>query len=162
MILNTRHFGEITINDETIIHFENGILGFFELKRFVIIQSEDCEDLKSENNAFCWLQCLDDSDITFVLMNALNAIKDYNPTIEQKDVSDLGEFDENGFLIYNIVKIPENIKEMTVNLKAPVVINSKTLKGKQVVLESDEYSIRHAVFGGKEEGGSTQSACSNS
>jgi flagellar assembly factor FliW len=71
---------------------------------------------------------------------------DYNPLVEPDEVSELGELGDAALEIYNITVIPEEIKQMRVNLKAPIVINPVTMKGKQIIVSNDEYNVRHYIF----------------
>ncbi len=138
MKLQTKNFGEIEINENEIISFESGIPGFEEKKRFTLITNSD-------NPSFCWLQSLDDSNLAFVLLDVGSVMPEYNPQIEITNISDLGEVNNN-LLIYNIVVIPEKVEEMTVNLKAPIIINADSRKGKQVIVSNDEYAVKHYIF----------------
>ncbi len=138
MNLQTRHFGEITVSDDTIITFDSGLPGFDTMTKFTLLTN-------SENPAFCWLQSIDDGDLAFVLFDVGSIMKEYDPKIDVNSVSELGKI-ENNLLIYNIVVVPENAEEMTVNLKAPIVINTDTKKGKQVIVNNDDYQIKHYIF----------------
>ncbi len=141
MKLNTRQFGEIEVDDATIITFKSGLPGFQDLKRFTIIKMDDNND-----GTFCWLQSVDNGDVTFVLMDVFEVIEGYNPLVETEHLAELGEFDENNLLVLNIVNVRDNVKNMTVNLKAPIVINTKTLLGCQIIVNNEEYSVKHRVF----------------
>lgn len=141
MKIATRQLGELEVHNDGIIEFENGLPGFLKLRRWAVIKPN------GQNQVFSYLQSIDDTDISFVLMDAAEVIPDYNPLVDSEFLNDLGNFKDDGLLVYNIANIPENIKEMTVNLKAPVVINMNTQKGKQVIANNEDYSIRHKVFG---------------
>ncbi len=142
MKLDTRYFGELEIDDNTIITFINGIPGFSELRRFVLLHDD------AEGNAnFSWLQCVDDTSIAFVLLDFFSIDPGYNPLVDDEQTQQLGDISENSLLILNIVNIPGDVKEMTVNLKAPVIINTKTLLGVQVIVNNEDYAVKHKVFG---------------
>ncbi|HQD50404.1 MAG TPA: flagellar assembly protein FliW [Defluviitaleaceae bacterium] len=141
MILNTKHFGQIEIEEDKILTFEEGIPGFPDHKKYVLIFDEE-----DENSPFCWLQSLDDENIAFALLNPVKIYENYSPKVDDELIKCLGEFNENSLAIYCIVVIPEDYKKMTVNLKAPIVINTLTKKGMQVIAENEEYEIRHSVF----------------
>ncbi|MCL2611569.1 MAG: flagellar assembly protein FliW [Defluviitaleaceae bacterium] len=131
-------FGELEINDETIITFKGGIPGFSE-EKYVIIEDE-------ENKVFFWLQAIDNPIVALPLINASFFVKGYSPSINAELFSETKEED---LVIYNIVTVPENIKEMTANLKGPIVIDTKARYGMQVVAEGD-FQVKHKLF--KEEG----------
>lgn len=145
MKLDTKHFGEIDIEESKIIEFKEGIPGFSDLNRFVLL-AEPSEKTDADGGLFYWLQSVDDSSIAFVMVNMVKYMPDYNPLVEADQIAGLGEFDPNKFLFYNIAVLPEDIKEATVNLKAPVVINDETKQGKQVICTNEEYTVRHFMF----------------
>lgn len=139
MLLNTKHFGEIEYDKKSVIVFDEGIPGFDE-KEFIML-ADNPDDL------FCWLQSVEDGDIAFVLMDVKQIMPDYNPKIEPEVLDELKSGDEEADLsYYNITVVPDDLKDMRVNLKAPVIINNKTCRGKQAVASNEEYSLRHYIF----------------
>lgn len=140
MKLKTKFFGEILIDKEKIIMFEDGIPGFENLKKFLFMTDS------KENSPICWLQSIDEIDIVFTMVDFLSIVPEYKPIVEINQVESLGEFELDDLLIYNIMVIPEDIKKATVNLKAPIVINYKNKKGKQLILNNDEYEIKHFIY----------------
>jgi len=137
MKLNTKHFGEIEIDESSILTFEDGLPGFPDDRQFTIIENEE---------PFCWLQSVTDGDNAFILVDALKIMPDYNPQVDSSELSPLGDYNPTDFLILNIVVLPENVRDMTVNLMAPVVINTVEKKGRQVVAKNENYGVRHYVF----------------
>lgn len=144
MILTTKHFGNIDIDETKLLTFEKGILGFENLTQFALLHDEALSP--EEESVFYWLQSVEDESIAFVLVNMVSLLPDYNPIVAKSEIDALGEYNEDTFTFYNIATIPENIKDMTVNLKAPIVINSKNRLGKQVICTNEEYTIRHYMF----------------
>lgn len=140
MVIDTKHFGSIDINDEKIITFVEGIPGFPDQKKYILISDEN------ENSPFCWLQCIDDPDLAFPLMNPLAVCPTYSPDVSTELIQSLGEPNPEDLLIYAILVVPEDITKMTVNLKAPVIIHTKTKKGLQIISDNEEYSVRHYVY----------------
>lgn len=143
MIIQTRNFGELNIRDTQIITFTEGLLGFPSHKKFVLIDSSD-----DPNDYFHWLQSVEDGDIAFLLMNVNGIFPDYEPDIDESDIASISLNDKDGeiFLIYNVTVIPPNDPEnMRVNLKAPIIVNSASMKGKQVLVEED-YDIRRNIL----------------
>lgn len=140
MTIKTRNFGEITIDENKVILFEDGIPGFPELKKFLLMLDNE------ESSPFYWLQSIEDNNICFVIMDLLNIIPDYNPLVEKELIEELGESDAEDLLVYNVAVIPKDIEKMSVNLKAPIVINSRTRKGRQVIANNEEYSIKFYLY----------------
>jgi len=137
MVINTRAFGDIEIEENKEIEFLSPLPGFPESSKYVLIYDE-------EDETFCWLQSLDEPHVAFAVLNTLTVLKDYNPNFP---IDELGELKDtkDDLLIYNIVVIPEEIENATVNLKAPVLIDSKRRIGRQVIANNEEYSIRQQI-----------------
>lgn len=142
MKAKTRAFGEIEIEDEKIITLEHGMIGFPEYKHFTLIYNEE---RGLDRSAIKWLQCMDDGDISFPVMDPTLVKEDYTLNVENEMVASLGEMDAEDLFILVTVRVPAAIKEMTANLKAPIIINMKNNKAIQTVLE-DDYPIRFPVF----------------
>jgi len=136
----TRHFGELEYDPTKVIMFPVGIPGFPQCTKFLLMSESESED------AFFWLQSLDDGDVAFTLMNIYKYLPDYNPIVDEDQMEDLGNVTEVDLDIFNIAVVPEYTRDMRVNLKAPVVINSKEGLGKQVVCANEEYPIRFMIF----------------
>lgn len=147
MNIETRFFGQIEIDDEKIIHFKDGIPGFEHLTKFLFMTDKD------DNSPFCWLQSIEDLDIVFTLFDVLSFLPNYEPTVEEEYLQNLGEFVEDDLAIYCIANIGQNIQEMTINLKAPVVINLENRQAKQVICNNEDYPIKYYIYKEIKKGG---------
>lgn len=153
MDIITKHFGKIEIIPENILDFEEGIPGLDGFKKYIIlfdyendgVVTSEIKDVENKSNLL-WLQSLENQELAFVLLDTFNHFEDYDPKIIPDEIKILGEYDPETFRVYNIVVIPEDMKEMTVNLKAPIIVNLFTKKGKQVVVLNEEYGIRYKIF----------------
>ena len=137
MTINTKHFGEIEVEEDKIIDFGEGLPGFPDDRQFILVENEE---------PFWWLQSVSDGENAFILVDACRVLPFYNPEVDKSDIECLGEYSPDDFLIYNIVVLPENVKEMTVNLVAPLIINSATRRGRQVIAKNGDYGVRHYLF----------------
>jgi len=140
MKLNTKHFGEIEINEENIISFPEGIPAFENVKRYVMIENPNPE------LPFNWLQGVDEPSLAFVIVNPFLFKEDYEFDIPQTTIDALSIEGQQDIFICCIVTVPQNVAETTMNLKAPIIINNKNNKGKQIVLDSEKYEIKYKVF----------------
>ena len=138
--LTTFHFGEIEYDEQKIINFPHGIPGFPDDKRFLFMSENEDEDM------FFWLQSVDNGDVAFTLMNVYGVLPNYDPLVDEEEMKELGDITDKPLEIYNIVVIPEDVKQMRVNLMAPVVINMEAGLGRQVVCTNDDYPIRYYIF----------------
>jgi len=140
-IISTKYLGNISIEDENIINFPNGILGFESSKRFVMIDFPN-------NALFKFLQDIDNENVSFVLINPWDFFEDYEIDIPDKelDTIDLNPEIENTLEIYSIVTLGSSLKESTANLLAPIIINIKSKLGKQYVLTYTPYTTKHKLI----------------
>lgn len=152
MRVNTRFFGEIEIEEEKIICFEQGIIGFPDLCKFTLIYDSEGE----QKGTISWLQSMDEPDLALPVIDPLVVCADYNPQVEDELLRPLGEITEENLFVLVTVTVPKNIEEIAVNLKAPIVINTDTKKGSQLIIEDDypvKYKIYDRIKDGKEKAG---------
>lgn len=142
MQLKTKHFGEVEVDESKVLTFAEGLPGFPDAKEFIILKEEETEE---NDGLICWLQAIKDSNLAFVLMNVFKLMA-YEPLFDEEELAALGENPEEDYLIYNIAVIPDDIKNTRVNLRAPLVINTFTQKGKQIVASNEGYAIKHYLF----------------
>lgn len=141
MLIKTKNFGEREIDEDKIITFEDGIPGFYKNKRFITFTESE-----EEICLIWWLQSVDDGDLAFPLLNTFAVIENYNPEVDESLLEKLGKFEPSDLIVCNILVVPEDMMNMTTNLKAPIIINSKTRKGMQIIVNNSEYEIRHNVY----------------
>lgn len=137
----TRLFGEIEIDESKIITFEDGIIGFPDMKKFTLIFDEEKEGRPS----ISWLQSMDEPEIAFPVMDPLFVCETYNPSMEEELLKNLGTIKEDNLYVLVTVTVPQNIKELAVNLKAPIVINTDTRKASQIIVE-DDLPVRYRIY----------------
>lgn len=142
MKATTRFFGDIDIADDKVITLEKGMIGFPDLRNFALIFDEEKGLDKSK---IMWLQSIDDGDIAFPVMMPNLVKEDYNPVVNSEILSPLGELGNENTFILVTVTVPNNPKDFTVNLKAPIVINTDNNKGIQVIAEED-YPVKYKVY----------------
>ncbi len=142
MKFNTRLFGEVDIAEDKVLCFDNGIIGLENLKKFTLIYDSE----KEEAGRIIWLQSLEEEAYALPVLNPNNVIKDYNPIVDNELLEPLGEFKDDELMIFVTIRVPENIKDMTANLKAPVIINTGNMKACQVVAQNDEYLVKQPVY----------------
>lgn len=141
MKAETRVFGEIDIEEEKIIHFEQGIIGFPDLQKFALIYNTE----KEGKGSISWLQSLDEPTFALPVMDPLVMCPDYNPQVEDELLKPLGELTEDNLFVLVTVTVPQNIEEIAMNLKAPIVINSETRKACQIIVE-DDYPVKYKIY----------------
>lgn len=141
MKANTRLFGEIEIEDEKIITFEQGIIGFPDLKHFTLIFDEE----KGEETKIKWLQSMDEPEFAMPVMDPYHMISDYAPSVSEDTWKALGEIKTEDTFILTTVTVPTDIEQISINLKAPIVINMATNKACQAIVE-DDYPVKYKIY----------------
>lgn len=141
MKANTRLFGEIEIEDEKIITFEQGIIGFPDLKHFTLIFDEE----KKENKSIQWLQSMDEPEFAMPVVIPTDIIESYNPTVSDELLQPLGNLTVDNTYILVTVSVPQEIENISMNLKAPIIVNVDTNKGSQLIVE-DDYAVKYKIY----------------
>lgn len=142
MIIKTKHFGEIDLDENKVITFEHGIMGFEEYKRYTILY--DLEE--GDKTTISWLQSLDESGLALPVINPLSIKPDYNPTVEDEVLKPIGDITDENLLILLTINVPADRTKISANLKAPFVINSDTRKGCQIIVENKDYEVKYNIY----------------
>ncbi|MEO6913681.1 MAG: flagellar assembly protein FliW [Candidatus Baltobacteraceae bacterium] len=131
-------FGSFTFSETEVFEFPWGLPGFAHLHRFLALSLPDQQN-------FIWLQSLD--DVTFALPTAdpWSIFPDYDPKMPAYATSALELQKPEDFTILGVVVVGKNAEEMTMNLLAPVVMNLKTHRGRQIMLENSNYPVRQPI-----------------
>lgn len=136
MKINTNYFGELEVDENEILEFEKGMLGFEELKKFVIIKDSEI--------FIEWLQSIEDTT-SFAIMDPFVADNNYSFELPEKIMKQLDIIDKEDVMIRTVVIIPEDITKIRTNLQAPIIINTKQKKATQIILD-DSYPIRYEFY----------------
>ena len=143
--VNTLRFGDIDVEEDKILHFKNGIPAFEEEHEFLLIPYE-------EDSPILFMQSLKSPDLAFLVTNPFIFFPDYSFEIGDEATDALGIKSQEDLLIYAILTVPHgDVKKMTANLMAPVIINSKNNESMQLVLDKSPYKTKHPLFPEKEE-----------
>ncbi len=142
MLIKTRYFGEVDIEKEKIIHFEQGLFGFEEYKDFTILYDSDA----GSDTLFSWLQSTSEQSLAFPVVNPQRVKEDYDPLVEDALLESIGEIREGDLVVLLLATVPADVKKASVNLKAPLVINAGTRKGVQIIAENADYAVKHYIL----------------
>lgn len=136
-VFKTRDFGEIEVNKDDIINFCSGMYGFERYKKFVILKDSPDDDVM-------FLQSLENTDLSFVLIDPYYIFRNYAPNLSEEDLRDLDVEKESQLKYLVIAIIKENITDSVANLKSPIAINPSTRIAKQVILQNS-YPLRYNI-----------------
>lgn len=141
MKIKTKVFGEVTIDDDKVIHFPAGIIGFPDMTEFALIHDEE-----KGTGSIHWLQSLQESEFAMPVMDPLIVKPDYNPEIEDELLSGIGRLDPEEILVLVTVTVPSDLTKMSVNLRGPIIINAAEKKACQVIVEGDGYAVKYPIY----------------
>ena len=138
----TKLFGNVILDSEKLITFSQGIVGFPDLKEFLLI----CDSESKDGGGIQWLQSVGEPAFAIPVMDPSIVKPDYNPTIEDEYLKTLGEFEEDDLLVLTTVTVPRAIEDMSINLMAPIIINIKTKKATQIIVENPDYEVKFKIY----------------
>ena len=142
MRVQTKIFGEVELDDNKILEFPNGIIGFEDFKKFAIIY--DVED--DRETKISWLQSLEEPVLALPIVDPLAIVPDYAPMIEDELLKPLGNPADEDLLFLLVMTVPSDMKKVTANMKAPVIINTKTCTGVQLIVDNADYPVKYNVY----------------
>ncbi|SEQ25222.1 flagellar assembly protein FliW [Piscibacillus halophilus] len=142
MKLSTLYLGEIELNDEEVLTFENGVPGFQDQKQFVLLELDG-------NPAFKVLQSVKQENLAFVVTNPFLIEAKYEFELDESVKKQLKIQNESDVQVWNIVTVQDPFEQSTINLKGPIVINIKENLAKQLLLSESDYSTKHPIKGGE-------------
>ncbi|MED3660921.1 flagellar assembly protein FliW [Ureibacillus sp. FSL K6-8385] len=138
MNIQTAYMGEMTIDPTMILNFEHGIPGFEGEKQFIQLPL-------GENGAFQILQSVKTKDLAFIITSPYIIKENYDFEIDEATVHALDIRSEEEVAVFVIVTLKDTLAESTANLRAPLVVNTRNKKAKQVILNDEAYAIRHKL-----------------
>ena len=130
--------GKITYDENEIIKFEKTILGFDKSKRFIL------KDV-NENDFFKILQSVDEPEVAFIVISPFEVENNYEINLNNEVINTLKIKEANNVLLYSLVTLNSKIEDITVNLKAPIVININNKKAQQFIIDKEKYKIKHPL-----------------
>lgn len=140
MKLNTKCHGVKEYEEKDIIKFEKGIPGFEKLRKFILLPAE-------ENEVFSILHSIEDDELGIVVVSPFHFMKDYEFDLNEEKMKELEVESHEEVLVLNTVTLNSKIEDITINLKAPIVININKKLGEQIILDNPNYAIKHPLFG---------------
>lgn len=139
MDINTRIFGQVSIEDDKLIHFPLGIVGFPELTDFAILHDSE----QGNQAGIRWMQSVQEPGFAMPVIDPLMVVDDYNPEVDDELLKTIGGLGD--VLVLVTITVPSDLTKMTVNLKAPFVINVEERKACQVILEQ-ELQVKYPIY----------------
>lgn len=139
MQLQTKYFGKIEYQEEKVLHFPRGLFGFEAEKEFLLLPFEG-----SDETLLCF-QSVQTPSLAFIAMNPFSLHPGYAPRLAQEDLDFMQVSQSEDLCYYVLCAVKEPVSESTVNLKCPIAVNPDICQGIQVILDTDEYHMRHRL-----------------
>src|SRR4051812_7332901 len=137
MDIESTRFGKLSVDDERVIDFPKGLLGFPNHMRFALIQT-------GEENYFFWLQSVDEPNLAFVVTDPSIFFKDYEVPIREETQADL---ELTNIDYAQVFVICNKVDEwLTGNLLGPIVVNAANRQAQQVVLTEKKWTTRQPLL----------------
>ncbi len=137
MHVRTTRFGTIEIAEDRILDFPKGLLGFSAMRRYCLLEP-------GEDSCFFWLQSLEEPSLAFVVTDPSLFVPEYSVPIRPEQMTDLGLSKLEDAQVFVIVNKVDQL--LTGNLQGPLVVNTQTRTGEQMVLAEKRWTTRHALM----------------
>ena len=137
MIIETSRFGSLEVDEERLIRFPKGILGFPDQHEYALIQT-------AEDSGFYWLQAVSRPELAFVVCDPRLFVPDYVVPVKLDDLAQIGLSDPELAQVFTIVNKVDNM--LTGNLQGPLVVNVQNRQARQLVLSDRRYSTRYPLM----------------
>ena len=140
MVIKTKLFGDVEVDDAKKITFVQGIIGFPDLKDFLLVHDSD------SSGAIRWMQSIQEPAFAMPVVDPLIIMPEYNPNVEDELLKPLGEATEDNTLVLVTITVPSDLTKMSVNLKAPIVINGDTRLANQIITDDEQYMVKYPIY----------------
>jgi flagellar assembly factor FliW len=126
-------------------HCLKGLFGFADLRSLDLVYDE-------EELPFMWLREEKKDGLAFIVLEPGGIIPNYSVEVSDADVNVLGITGPEDTMILNIVTLPpDQAGKISLNLVGPIIVNRRTLVGKQCIINNhEEFSARHLLDVGGE------------
>ncbi|WP_394532478.1 flagellar assembly protein FliW [Priestia aryabhattai] len=139
MKISTSYHGDIEIDNQPTLTFNQGIPGFLEETEFVILPLPEAE-------AFQVLQSTQTKELAFIITDPFQFFLDYDFQLEPQEIEKLQLQQAEDAAVYVLLTMSDSVEKITANLQAPVIINTKQQLAKQVILMNTAYETKHRLF----------------
>ncbi|QTL49444.1 MULTISPECIES: flagellar assembly protein FliW [Priestia] len=139
MKISTSYHGDIEIDNQQTLTFNQGIPGFLEETEFVILPLPEAE-------AFQVMQSIQTKELAFIITDPFQFFLDYDFQLEPQEIEKLQLQQAEDAAVYVLLTMSDSVEKITANLQAPVIINTKQQLAKQVILMNTAYETKHRLF----------------
>ena len=130
--------GKIQYEIEEVITFKKGIPGCEEYKTYIVKEIEE--------SPFKILQCLENEELAFIIISPFDVIEDYEIKLSEELIKNIEIKSPEDVVLYSIVNLSSKVENITTNLRAPLVLNIKQKLGEQLIVDKEDYKIKHPLM----------------
>lgn len=138
MQIQTKFHGEVQIETDQTWSFPKGLPGFETENQFTLLPIEG-------NNIFQVLQSTQTAEIAFIVANPYTVVDNYTIQVDEPTINLLEIKKEQDVFVLGVLSLKEPFESSTINLQAPLIFNKSTKKAKQMILNDNNFTIRHPI-----------------
>ncbi len=138
MVVHTQRFGDLDVDPATLIQLDEGLLGFPEERHYCLLES-------TPGGSVRWMQSVERPELAFLVVDPYEFFEEYEVHLSDALAAEMALDRPAEAAVLALLSIQEE-KRVTANLLGPVVINTRTRRGKQVVLDDARYGTRHELL----------------
>lgn len=154
MLIETVALGAIEVQEPDIYEFREGMPGFEQIRQFAVVQP-DPELL------FTYLQAVHEPGIAFLLCDPFQFYPGYDFQLAEEDLEEMNITSMDDIAVRSVVTIRDHLRHATINLRAPLIFNTRHKQGRQFILPNNDYHTQHVLIQASEESGGGAHAGAN-
>lgn len=139
VVIDSSRFGRVEVPEDIILEFEQGMIGFPDVRRYAILKQRD-------DSVFMWLHAVDDGALAFPIVLPWVFYWDYEVKLSDDDMAAIGVSRADEISIYCVVNVGADVRKATINLFAPIVVRNETRQARQVINTAEGYTTRDLLF----------------
>ena len=135
MLIDTSRFGSVRIEPDDILLFPSGLFAFSHLRHWVLLAD-------AENEAIGWLHCVSDPHVAMAVVSPRRFVPQYQVRVPRSQLAALDLTPATPVYVLSVVS--KSQQRLTINLRAPLIVNLERRLGRQVIT-SDDQTLQHPI-----------------
>ncbi len=138
MIVQTKAYGAVDVDERQLVRFPAGLLGFEKFTDYAL--------LDARQKPFFYLQSVGLPELAFILIDPFLFRPDYSIDVDDEVLGEIDVKNPTEVLVFAIVTVPPDGAAVTANLMGPIIINKTNRKGMQTVLPDSRWRVKHDIM----------------
>ncbi|MDD6794606.1 MAG: flagellar assembly protein FliW [Clostridiaceae bacterium] len=139
MIFNSMCHGELEYEEKDIVTLNKGLLGFEDLKEYILVDLKDCEPFKL-------LQSLEKDEVGMIVVSPYDFFEKYKVKLNDETIESLHIEKQEDVLVLTTITLNNDPKKITTNLQGPIIINTSNNLGEQIILDNSKYKVKEPLL----------------